>query len=66
MDGKVLDNQAAVTAYLLDEARLAVVPFFAFGADERSPWYRLSVGTCKEAAINQMLDQLSAALGKLH
>ncbi len=65
-DGKVLDTQAAVTAYLLDEARLAVVPFFAFGADEHSPWYRLSVGTCKEAAINQMLDQLSAALGKLH
>jgi len=27
-DGKLLEDQAAVTSYLLDEAQLAVVPFF--------------------------------------
>ena len=40
----LLDSQAAVTSYLLDEACLALVPFYAFGNGIDSPWYRLSVG----------------------
>lgn len=64
-DGSVLDNQAAVTSYLLEEAKLAIVPFYAFGAPKDSPWYRLSVGTCKETEIAQMIGQLRAALGQL-
>ena len=53
--GKTLENQAAVTAYLLDAAGLAVVPFYAFGTDKNSPWYRLSVGTCKKEEIATVL-----------
>jgi aspartate aminotransferase len=64
-DGKVLDTQEAVTAYLLDEAKLAVVPFYAFGAKRNSNWYRLSVGTCKKEGIDEMLGMLRAALEKL-
>ncbi len=64
-DGVVLKDQAAVTAYLLNEAKLAIVPFYAFGADRSSPWYRLSVGTCKVEEIPAMIDQLRKALGKL-
>jgi aspartate aminotransferase len=64
-DGGVLKDQAAVTAYLLNEAKLAIVPFYAFGADRSSPWYRLSVGTCKVEEIPAMIDQLRVALGKL-
>ena len=45
--GPVLETQTAVTSYLLEEASLALVPFYAFGAPTHSPWYRLSVGTCK-------------------
>lgn len=60
-----LENQEAVTAYLLSEARLAVVPFYAFGASKTSPWYRLSVGTCKKEEIGEMLDALRTALAKL-
>src|SRR5688572_3473373 len=30
-DGIKLENQADVTSYLLDEAKLAIVPFYAFG-----------------------------------
>jgi len=44
-DGRLLQTQAEVTAYILDEAKLAIVPFSAFGATKNSPWYRLSVGT---------------------
>lgn len=64
-DGKVLATQADVTSYILDEARLAVVPFYAFGASRDSAWYRLSVGTCKKEEIEEMLDMLKKALQKL-
>jgi aspartate aminotransferase len=49
----------------LNEANLAVVPFYAFGASADSNWYRLSVGTCKKEEINEMLGKLKEALQKL-
>lgn len=63
--GKVLNSQAEVTAYILDEAKIAVVPFYCFGASKNSNWYRLSVGTCKTEEINEMLAMLKQALIKL-
>ncbi len=62
---KTLATQADVTSYILDEAKLAVVPFYAFGADDHSPWYRLSVGTCRLEEITPMFNQLEMALEKL-
>jgi aspartate aminotransferase len=61
-EGKLLETQADVTSYLLNQAKLAVVPFYAFGAAAQSPWYRLSVGTCKKEEIPVMLAGLKAAL----
>lgn len=64
-DGTNLATQNDVTDYLLSEAKLAVVPFYAFGAPRSSSWYRLSVGTCKKEEIDEMLGMLSKALGRL-
>ncbi|MGN6166254.1 MAG: pyridoxal phosphate-dependent aminotransferase [Flavisolibacter sp.] len=64
-DGKLLQTQADVTSYLLQHASLAVVPFYAFGASKTSPWYRLSVGTCKKEEIDEMLHKLETALNQL-
>ncbi|MCW3119517.1 MAG: aminotransferase [Chitinophagaceae bacterium] len=64
-DGKILKDQGEVTAYLLSEAKLAIVPFYAFGADRSSAWYRLSVGTCTIEEIKEMLETLRNALKKL-
>jgi aspartate aminotransferase len=64
-DGSTLVNQAAVTDYLLQYAKLAIVPFYAFGAPADSPWYRLSIGTCKKDEIGEMLRKLREALLKL-
>ena len=64
-NGQVLQTQADVTSYLLQHASLAVVPFYAFGASQDSPWYRLSVGTCKKEEIDEMLGKLKTALEKL-
>lgn len=61
-DDKVLVTQGDVTAYLLNNAGLAVVPFYAFGAEKNSPWYRLSVGTCKKEEIDEMIGKLREAL----
>jgi aspartate aminotransferase len=64
-EGKLLATQANVTSHVLDEAKIAVVPFYAFGASSESSWYRLSVGTCKKEEIDEMLGALKNALGKL-
>ncbi|RYH06724.1 aminotransferase class I/II-fold pyridoxal phosphate-dependent enzyme [archaeon] len=64
-DGNLLETQSDVTAYLLNEAKLALVPFYAFGAEKTSSWYRLSVGCCIKEDIETMLGKLKAALNKL-
>lgn len=64
-DGNLLATQADVTDYILNEAKIAVVPFYAFGADKDSSWYRLSVGTCKTEEIDEMLLQLKKSLAGL-
>jgi aspartate aminotransferase len=64
-DGSLLKTQADVTSYLLQYASLAIVPFYAFGAPKNSPWYRLSVGTCKKEEIDEMLHKLEQALHAL-
>jgi aspartate aminotransferase len=64
-DGNELATQTDVTSYILGEAKLAVVPFSAFGAGSKSSWYRLSVGTSKKEEIPEMLGKLEAALEKL-
>lgn len=64
-NGKILETQSEVTDYLLSEAKLAVVPFYAFGAEKTSPWYRLSVGTCKKEEIDEMIGKLREALTQL-
>jgi aspartate aminotransferase len=65
-DGKVLHSTKDVTQYLLNEAKLAIVPFSAFGASENSSWYRISMGTCRLQEIEQIFLQIRQALGKLY
>ena len=64
-NGQRLESQAEVTEFLLNEARLAVVPFYCFGADPSSPWYRLSVGTCRMVDLEEVFLGLEAALCRL-
>jgi aspartate aminotransferase len=64
-DGHLLSDARAVTKYILDEAHVALVPFYAFGASEESSWYRLSVGTCKLEDVETIISNLRVALKKL-
>ena len=64
-EGNALETTQDVTAYLLNEAKLALVPFYAFGSPETSNWYRLSVGTSKVQDIAGVFENLKQALDKL-
>ncbi|MEL6588678.1 MAG: aminotransferase class I/II-fold pyridoxal phosphate-dependent enzyme [Bacteroidota bacterium] len=64
-DGQTLSNSKEVYAYLLNEANVALVPFYAFGLTEQSPWYRLSVGTARMSDIPVIFEKLEAALKRL-
>jgi len=60
-----LRAQADVTSYILDKVGMAIIPFYFFGTEETSPWYRLSVGTCRKEDIPVMLSRLEHALSDL-
>ena len=64
VDGRLLETQPDVTDYILNEAKLAMVPFSSFGAKRDSAWYRISVGCVKKEEINEMLEKLRKALQK--
>lgn len=64
-DGRVLENTADVTQYVLNEAKLALVPFYAFGASKDSTWFRLSVGTAREEELDAIFEKLRSALNAL-
>ncbi len=63
--GESLQTMSDVTRFLLEEAKLAVVPFTAFGAPADSPWYRLSVGTLQLEEVDQILEHVEMALNQL-
>lgn len=64
--GNVLFNNEDVRKYLLDDAKLGIVPFYAFGTSHESPWYRMSVGTLKTTDIPYLLSDLREALINLN
>lgn len=64
-EGTLIESTTQITQYLLNEAKLAVVPFSAFGASKESMWYRLSIGTVTMADLRESIESLRVALAKL-
>ena len=64
-DGKVLNSIDDVLGYILEEGKIALVPFYAFGADKDSPWFRLSVGTCSKEEAKEAVKILKETIEKL-
>ncbi len=63
--GTVLETNEDIRKYLLEEARLAIVPFQAFGSKENTGWFRLSAGAVSVEEIETMLPRLRSALENL-
>ena len=63
--GPTLETNEDIRQYLLQEARVALVQFQAFGSLENTGWFRLSVGAVSVQEIWSMFGRLKDALAKL-
>lgn len=63
--GEILKTSSDINFYLINKAKVAFVPFAAFGTETSINWFRASVGatTCED--IEQMLPRLKNALKTL-
>jgi aspartate aminotransferase len=64
-DGDLLKTATDINFYLIKEAKVALVPFSAFGTDEDVYWFRASVGASTLEDIAQLIPRVKAALSKL-
>ncbi|MDZ4712826.1 MAG: pyridoxal phosphate-dependent aminotransferase [bacterium] len=64
-DGTEIQSTQDITDFLIEDAKMALVPFSSFGAPADSTWYRISVGTCTVEQINEIMQNLREALSKL-
>lgn len=64
-EGKVLHDAADVTYYLIENAGVGLVPFFAFGTGRHSDWFRISVGTTRMDMVPGVIDGLRKAIDAL-
>ena len=64
-DGTVLNSPADINFYLIKEAKVALVPFSAFGTDDDVNWFRASVGASTLQDIEAMIPRIKDALAKL-
>lgn len=64
-DGTVLSTNEDVRRYLLGAARVAVVPFQAFGVVGDEGWFRLSVGAVGLDELDGALERVGEALRAL-
>jgi aspartate aminotransferase len=62
--GRALTTNEQIRRLLLEEAGLGVVPFQAFGLQEESGWFRLSVGAVSLEDIAAVFPRLRALLGR--
>jgi aspartate aminotransferase len=64
-DGTTLGDAEDVTLFLIKEAKVGLVPFYAFGAPRNDPWFRISVGTLRMQDVPGILENLRKALAPL-
>jgi aspartate aminotransferase len=64
-DGTVLDTTDDIMKFILEDAKIALIPFYAFGAPKDSKWFRLSVGTCSVQEAKDAVLSLRKSLLKL-
>ena len=64
-DGDALQSSADINFYLIKAAKVALVPFSAFGAGDDVTWFRASVGTSTLEDIQNMIPRIREALSQL-
>jgi len=61
-EGERLETNESIRRYLLHSAGLAAVQFQAFGSNEETGWFRLSVGAVSMEQIEALRPRLKDAL----
>ena len=64
-NGEEIKTTQDITKYILEEAKIGIVPFSAFGSSAQSTWYRISVGTCTVKDTEGIVSKLRNALSQL-
>ncbi|MDT3403364.1 pyridoxal phosphate-dependent aminotransferase [Mucilaginibacter terrae] len=64
-EGDVLHTPADINFYLIKVAKVALVPFSAFGTGDDVAWFRASVGTSTLEDIQNMIPRIKEALSLL-
>jgi len=64
-EGKTLQTIDEIQEYLLDEAKVAIVPFHLFGTSKELPWFRISVGTCSISDAEKAAGCISRVIQEL-
>ena len=57
-----VNTNEEIRQWLLEEAGVAIVPFQAFGLEEDTGWFRISVGAVSVQDISAAMDRLETAL----
>ncbi len=63
--GKQLTTLTDLRQFLLEDARVAMVPFTGFGVKEPTSWFRCSVGAVSPQEVELSLQRLAASLRSL-
>jgi aspartate aminotransferase len=58
-----VETNEEIRLWLLEAAGVAVVPFQAFGLEEETGWFRISIGAVSLDDISAAMDRLESALG---
>ena len=65
LDGKPIASNEEIRQLLLQEAEVGVVPFQAFGLQEESGWFRISVGAVSMDEIRDAFPRLRRLLDRV-
>lgn len=61
-NGIKFSNSYDITSYLLNNAGIGIIPFTAFGCNDQTDWFRLSVGTLSKSNLNGLINNIKTSL----
>ena len=64
--GRKLETNEDIRQLVLERAGVAVIPFQAFGLEENTGWFRLSVGAVSTEEIGESLTRLRGVLDEMN
>jgi aspartate aminotransferase len=61
-----VNTNEEIRLWLLNEAGIAVIPFQAFGLEDESGWFRISIGAVSVEEVSAAMVRLENALKNIH